>query len=77
VNIHIPKFPPRFTVKQFSDFGPWQVRDVSLRIQPSTIVATCPDKEAAEAIAKFLNGDIEGAQKARRWFLAVREEEDA
>jgi hypothetical protein len=42
----------------------------------SRIVATCPDQEMADAIAKFLNGDPEGAYSHLR-FHKSGEEEDA
>jgi hypothetical protein len=42
----------------------------------SRIIATCPDQEIADAIAKFLNGDPEGAYGHLR-FHRFGEEEDA
>jgi hypothetical protein len=65
----------RFDVAQLGPLGPWQVRE-SLPERRPRIVATCPDQEVADAIAKFLNGDAEGAYRDLRFFHAVGEADD-
>jgi hypothetical protein len=75
MEIRIPPAAHRFAVEQFGDFGPWQVREIIS--DGSRIVATCPNEEEAEVIAKFMNGNVESALKAHRQFLSVREDEDA
>jgi hypothetical protein len=67
----------RYTVEQLSRLGPWQIREV-LPMLDSRIVATCPDQEMADAIAKFLNGDPEGAYRHLLFHeFGEDEEEDA
>ena len=48
------RLPGRFRVEQLSGLGPWQIRELGPG-SASRIIATCPDREMADAIAKFLN----------------------
>ena len=63
------RWPSRFRIEQLSRLGPWQIREIALG-SASRIVATCPDQVMADAIAKFLNGDAQGAYSHLRRFHA-------
>ncbi len=64
---------PRFEVEQLCRLGPWQIRE---KLGPtSRIVATCPDVEIARTIAKFMNGDPQGAYSDLQRFQMIDEEE--
>ena len=62
----LARLPHRYMVEQLSRLGPWQIREV-MPASKSRIIATCPDQEMADAIAKFLNGDPEGAYSHLRF----------
>jgi hypothetical protein len=66
--------PGRFRVEQLSRLGPWQIREFGPG-SASRIIATCPDREMADAIAKFLNGDAQGAYSHLRRFHQFGDED--
>jgi hypothetical protein len=68
------RLPGRFRVEQLSGLGPWQIREFGPG-SASRIIATCPDREMADAIAKFLNGDAQGAYSHLKHFHQFGDED--
>jgi hypothetical protein len=72
----IPVARPRFEVERLCRLGPWQIRE-NLPESAHRIIATCPDEEIADAIARFMNGDPQGAYSDLQRFRMIGEEENA
>lgn len=64
----------RFTTEK--DEGGWRVQDneyVAPHTKLPRVVAVCSEQKEADAIAAFMNGDLEGGRRLHHGFLSFLE----